>query len=135
LDFRAQLLGFKCLFIPDALVYHIGSATAGKKSSFSFKLMFRNHFYLIFKNFPKEKIMRNLFKIIYSEMRFFAAAIRYNFLKEYFWAVFSALYYLPKMRKKRKTIQKNRSASLNYLDSIIEAEFGYKSLKEILNAR
>lgn len=136
IDFRAQLAGYKCVFVPGAKVYHIGSATAGKRSSFSFKMMIKNHFHLILKNYPWQKIISNIFKLKYSELRFFAAAIKYHFVREYFWGVNQALLESPKMLPKRRRIQRNRKASLKELDQIIDPKFNYKSLsKAIKDAR
>lgn len=135
IDFRAQLAGFKCLFVSKARVYHIGSATAGKKSPFSFKMMIKNHYHVIYKNFPTKKIWQNLFKIMYSDIRFFAAAIKYHFVREYFWGMFHALSEHSKMVTKRKNIQKNRKVTLEYLDEIINSKFKYKSIAKALYDR
>jgi len=44
LNFRAQLADFKCLYIPSAIIYHIGHGSAGEKSEFVKKLQARNVF-------------------------------------------------------------------------------------------
>lgn len=135
IDFRAQLAGLRCLFVPKAKVYHIGSATAGKRSAFSYKMMIKNHFHLIYKNFPIARICKNIFKIIYSELRFLAAGVKHGFTKEYFWAVGKAIKEHDRMRPKRKIIQSNIKVSSRYLDSIIDQDFKYKSLADSLNTK
>lgn len=132
LDFRAQLAGFTCRYLPQARVYHIGSASTSKQSAFSFKHMVRNHLWMIYKNFPSIKIWTNLHKIIYSELRLLGAARKHKFWKEYVWAIRSAVHGIPAMRKKRKQIQRLRTVSLAYLDTIIEADFTYKPLLQAL---
>lgn len=132
IDFRAQLAGFKCVFVPKAVVYHIGSATSGKKSAFAFKMMIKNHFHLIHKNFPISMLITKLPKIFYSEFRFFGVALRDGFVKEYFWAIGKSLLEYPKMLHKRKYIQGHRKVSLDYLNSIIDKDFAYKPLNKVL---
>lgn len=52
LSFRMHLFGWKCIFVPDAIVYHMHSATA--KSSSPFKIFFieRNKLWNMWKYFP-----------------------------------------------------------------------------------
>lgn len=130
IDFRAQLAGFKCLFVPEAVVYHVGSGTTGKISPFSFKMVIKNHFHLIYKNFPIRMIWKNLIKIFYSEFRFFLASIKHHFIKEYFWGIAHALLEHAKMIPKRKGIQSSRKVSIKYLDTVVENNFIYKSITE-----
>jgi len=135
IDFRSQLAGFKCVFVPKARVYHIGSATTGKRSPFGFGLMIKNHWHLIYKNFPTQQLILYLPKIFYSDFRFFLAAVRYGFTKDFFKGLFQAISQFPKMIPKRTEIQNNRKVSLTYLDSIVDKNFKYKSLSELINGR
>ncbi len=53
LSFRAQLAGYRCFYVPDAVVYHMGSAsTGGKRSPTATRLGTRNSFSLLVKNLP-----------------------------------------------------------------------------------
>ncbi|MEI6498875.1 MAG: glycosyltransferase family 2 protein [bacterium] len=135
IDFRAQLAGFKCVFVPDAKVFHIGSATSNRISGFAFRLMIKNHYHLIFKNYPTSKIITNLHKILYSDLRFFAAAIRYHMVGAYLTGAYQAISEFPKMIAKRREIQKSKKVSNKYLDSIIEKDFNYKSILEVFHDR
>ena len=132
IDFRAQLAGFRCVFVPTARVYHIGSATAGKGSPFSFKMMIKNHFHLIYKNFPASKFRQNIGKLLYAEIRLMAAAIRQGYLNEYFWACGQAFRQWSVMRPKRRLIQANRKVDDAYLDTVISSTFQYKPLVKAL---
>ncbi|HLC43706.1 MAG TPA: glycosyltransferase family 2 protein [Patescibacteria group bacterium] len=116
---RAGLLGLRCLFVPEARVYHLGSATTGASSPFIFKYITVNRFNLIYKNFPWQKILTNCPRIILSELRFFLAALRHFFIKEYFWAIWRFIRLAPDMRQKRKNIQKSRIATLAELSRVI----------------
>lgn len=127
LDFRAQLMGMKCLFVPDAIVYHIGSATAGRGSGFAFQQMVRNHLLLILKNYPLKSLIRHSVKILYSELRLLAAAKRENYLREYGNAIKGALACLRTVLAKRSIIQRNIVISHEELDEVIDASFPYKA--------
>lgn len=52
LGFRLRLLGHRCAYIPNAIVYHAGSATTGKQSAFSVYYGHRNLIWTYFKNMP-----------------------------------------------------------------------------------
>src|SRR3712207_3874476 len=53
LSFRAQLAGYRCFYVPDAVVYHMGSAsTGGKRSATATRLGTRNSLNLLVKNLP-----------------------------------------------------------------------------------
>jgi len=119
-DFRAQMAGFKCLFVSKAKVYHIGSATSGKRSAFIFKYSTKNRLHLIYKNYPTSKLFTKLPNIIFSECRFFAASIKHAYTKEYFQGIFMAFKEHQKMIPKRNKIQTSKAIKIKYLDEIIE---------------
>src|SRR5215212_6232220 len=53
LNFRAQLAGYRCLYVPDVVVYHMGSAsTGGKRSATATRFGTRNSLSLLVKNLP-----------------------------------------------------------------------------------
>ncbi|HTM80151.1 glycosyltransferase family 2 protein [Asticcacaulis sp.] len=52
LGFRARLRGERCLFVPDAIVSHIGSASLGVRSDFALYHGYRNRLWLYLKNMP-----------------------------------------------------------------------------------
>lgn len=52
LSFRLRLVGGRCLYVPDAVVYHIGSASTGKLSDFVVYYGHRNLVWTYIKNMP-----------------------------------------------------------------------------------
>lgn len=52
LGFRAQLLGEPCLFVPQARVRHVGSASTAKRSDFALWHGYRNRIWLYVKSMP-----------------------------------------------------------------------------------
>ena len=107
LGFRLRLQGKKCLYVPDAIVHHVGSASTGKRSDFSVYYGYRNMIWTFFKDMPSPLIWlflpihigTVLFFILYLTLRGQGKAI----LR----AVFDALKGLPNILKKRKRIQQN----------------------------
>jgi GT2 family glycosyltransferase len=52
LAFRLRLAGHRCLYVPDAVVKHVGSATSGRRSDFSVYHGHRNLVWTFWKNMP-----------------------------------------------------------------------------------
>lgn len=52
LGFRLQLSGHRCLYVPAAVAYHVGSATTGRRSDFSVYHGHRNLVWAYVKNMP-----------------------------------------------------------------------------------
>jgi GT2 family glycosyltransferase len=52
LAWRAQWAGWKCLYVPDAHVRHVHSATGGRDPEFKRRLLGRNKVWLVAKNYP-----------------------------------------------------------------------------------
>lgn len=135
ISFRAQLAGFTCKYIPGAQIFHIGSATAGKGSSFSFKMMVKNHFHLIYKNYSITQLIKHLPKLAYAELRLQAAAYRQHYGKAYWWGVLTAAREWPQERSKRAKVQRDRKVSDEYLNQIILPNFTYKPLAQALKRK
>ena len=53
ISYRARIYGYKCIYCPKAVVYHVGSATSGSKyNPFKIRLAARNNIYVPYKNMP-----------------------------------------------------------------------------------
>jgi GT2 family glycosyltransferase len=52
LGFRCQLAGERCIFLPEAIVHHAGSAISGQQSGFAAYYGTRNRIWTYFKNMP-----------------------------------------------------------------------------------
>jgi len=58
LGFRMQLMGRTCRYMPDAVAYHLGSATSGVDSAFSVYHGYRNLEWTFIKNMPSRLFWR-----------------------------------------------------------------------------
>ena len=86
LAIRSKINGYKNLLCPQAIVYHIGSATSGSRyNEFKVKLAARNNVWVVYKNIPIP------LKIINFIFLFFGFLIKYIFfLKKGFGSVYLA---------------------------------------------
>lgn len=107
LGFRLRLNGAKCLYVPDAVVHHVGSASTGKRSDFSVYYGYRNMIWTFVKNMPSPYIWIFL-PLHIATILFFTIYLTGRGQGSAIWrAVFDAFVGLPKMLKKRKDIQNN----------------------------
>lgn len=60
IGYRANICGYPNRYVPNALVYHAGSAVSGSRhNEFKVKLSARNSVYLVYKNMPVVQIILN----------------------------------------------------------------------------
>lgn len=120
LGFRLQLRGYRCLYVPKAVVHHVGSATFGTLSDFAFYHSHRNLVWTFFKNMPADLLWRYLPAHIVASLIY---VLYYTFRgrgKVLWKAKWNALRGLPGAFKKRIEIQKNRKATSMALLQIME---------------
>lgn len=112
LGFRLRLAGYKAMYVPDAIVRHVGSATTGgQQSDFSVYHGHRNLVWTYIKNMPPLlfwsllplHLLLNIVTIIWFSFKGQGKII--------FKAKWDAIKGIPKMWKKRQIIQKNRKAT------------------------
>lgn len=130
--FRAQFLGYKSVFCPQAIVFHKHKATAKKKPQYIEYWQFRNMTQTIIKDFPTLIILRNFrwLKIILVYLN----TIIYQIKNGFFWPPLLAnlwiIFHLPKLLEKRKNIQKNRKVSDEYMESFfVKKEITFWGIK------
>ena len=103
LNFRAQLQGWKVLYVPTAIVYHKVRSSIGKMSPISVYYTLRNSEFVRIKNIPLFLFLRCLPVFILGMVsEFIYFAIKHRYLPIYFKAKIDAIRMLPVMLKKRK---------------------------------
>ena len=112
LSFRAQLAGYRCFYVPGAVVYHMGSAsTGGKRSPTATRLGSRNSFSLLVKNLPLSTVPYVLpFFALGQFVRLITAAATGS-LQAHLEGLAGAWRHLPLMLGKRAEIQKRKKIS------------------------
>ena len=82
--YRARIYGYKNMYCPTALVYHVGSGTSGSKyNAFKVRLSARNNIYLCYKNMPLPQLILNALPIAAGYLIKYAFFIKIGFAKEY----------------------------------------------------
>lgn len=108
LGFRLRLGGGKCLYVPEAVVHHVGSGSTGKRSDFSVYYGYRNLVWTFVKNMPSPLIWV-LLPLHIATLLFFVAYLTLRGQGKVMWkAMFDAVRGLPKVLRKRKVIQQNK---------------------------
>lgn len=108
LGFRLRLAGKKCLYVPEAVVHHVGSASTGKRSDFSVYYGYRNMIWTFFKDMPSPLIWFFL-PVHIATLVFFVGYLSMRGQgKVILRAIRDAMQGLPGVLEKRKAIQKNR---------------------------
>ncbi|MFN7170572.1 MAG: glycosyltransferase family 2 protein [Candidatus Omnitrophota bacterium] len=109
LAWRANLKGFRGLFVPNAICYHLGNGSRMSKKRRQY-LSFRNRYLMLIKNESRSHFLKNLgYFLIYDITRFFYLVFTNFFI---FRAIFEIIYLLPKMLKKRRFYFGERSSIL-----------------------
>jgi hypothetical protein len=107
LAFRGRLAGWKCLYVPEARVYHIHGGTAGPGSDLSVYYGNRNIIWYVLKDFPRKLLVTSLPWIIGRNL----AAIPYYSVNGKCSTILrskiDALKLVPKfMRKRRQVVRR-----------------------------
>ncbi len=122
LSFRAQLRGYKCLYVPDAVVYHQAGSSIGDDSPISVYYSHRNLEWVYIQNMPGSLIAKTILPhmiYVFAAFFFFVARGRgADFIK----AKWHALKGLKRALAKRRHIQKNRKVTDDYIWSLFEKE-------------
>ena len=112
LSFRAQLAGYRCFYVPGAVVYHMGSAsTGGKRSATATRLGSRNSFSLLVKNLPLSAVAHILPFFVLGQLGRLITAAATGSLRAHLEGLAGAWHHLPLMLEKRARIQKRKKLS------------------------
>lgn len=107
LGFRLRLNGYRCFYIPEAVVRHVGSASTGKRSGFSIYYGYRNLIWTFIKNMPSSLFWFYL-PLHSCVILFFAVHLTLRGQGSFiFKAILDAIRGLPLILAKRKIIQGN----------------------------
>ena len=119
-SFRAQLAGHRCLYVPGAIVYHVGSAsTGGKRSPTSTRLGTRNGLLLLAKDLPASLLVRWLPSILLGQLSRLLVATLSGVGAAHLQGLAEAWRMLPLMLQKRREVQKTRRVSDAYLRELL----------------
>ena len=120
LSYRAQLRGYRCRYVADAIVRHHGSATMGTVSEFGVFHGQRNLEWMYFKNAPASVLARSLpGHVIYNvaaAMHFARVGLFATFVR----AKIAALAGMPRTVRKRAAVQRTRRVAAGVIWARLE---------------
>ncbi len=120
LSFRAQLAGYRCLYAPGSVVYHMGSATFGKRSPTSTRLGTRNSLCMLVKNLPTPLVPGFLPFVLAGQLSRLVVTASTSTLRAHLEGLAGALRLLPLMLKKRREIQRRRRVPVEYVRRLLK---------------
>jgi GT2 family glycosyltransferase len=121
--FRAQLAGFRCRYVPGAVLYHCASETLGRGiTDFNGYHLWRNPLWLIAKCFPAGSILRHTPGLLRGQLGNLYVAARERKLRVWACAMRDGIRGLPVALHKRRAIQRSRVISLAELEALTRLE-------------
>lgn len=120
LGWRAQLAGWKTVYIPSAIVYHKLKATGGSVTGSYYDG--RNFFYVIWKNYPTTLLIKNWRLLLKGQWGITREALRHwrgAAARARLRGQLAGIFGLIRFFRSRRHIQANRRVSDDYLLSIL----------------
>jgi GT2 family glycosyltransferase len=100
LALRTQLMGYRGLYVPNAVAYHVGSATLGEAMHPRIvEYITRNQIYLLTKNYPRPVLVRLLPRIVFYQGLWMLLAFRNGAPSAYFRGLVSGIRNRKRMRR------------------------------------
>jgi len=122
LSFRAQLKGYKCLYVPEAIVYHRGSSTIVYDSPTSVYYGHRNLEWVYIKNMPAGLVLRTIFPHIIYNIAAFLFFITRGRGRDFLRAKRDAIKGFKRTLQKRRRIQADKKVDDKYIWTMLEKE-------------
>lgn len=140
LCFRAQLLGWKCLFVSIVVGWHVGSASTGEermvnKDDHLQVHAIKNRFFTILTCYPLCLWVWTLFWNALADLGVVGFSIgtgRWRLLRNWFRAVIITVQMLPKLLRKRRWLQSRSLVSCEYLRSLYVKQSGWDTLRSLI---
>ena len=120
LSFRAQLAGYRCVYVPESVVYHMGSATFGKRSQVATRLGTRNSLCMLVKNLPAPLVPGYLPFVVAGQLSRLIVTASTSTLGAHLQGLAGALRLLPLMLRKRREIQERRRVPIGYIRELLK---------------
>ncbi len=136
LAWRGRLAGWRAVTAPEAVVYHVHSATSGKMSSFTVYQVQRNKWFVLLKNWPLSHIVKRFPLItVFDLAAIFLAILRgrgFAALK----ARLDVLKALPRLLHERNSVQRMRKISDDEVERLfIRGEGAFSTFRRKMRDR
>ena len=131
LNFRAQLAGWKCIYVPTAIAYHVANATARRLSDLHVYYHTRNLEFVWIKNMPFGIMLRFAHHKVIQELGSFCyLCVRHGKWGPFFRAKQDALRMLPVMLRKRVKIQSGKRVPNGYVRSVLTPMLTFRFFRQ-----
>jgi GT2 family glycosyltransferase len=130
LSYRARLLGYRCRYVADAIVRHVGSATLGTVTPFSVFHGQRNLEWMYVKDTPGILLLKTLPGHIVYDLAAGVHFTRIGMLRSYLRAKAAAVAGLPRMLRKRGAIQRGRRVPASAIALLLDRKWLSAKLRE-----
>ncbi len=123
LNWRAQLAGYRCVFAPQAVVYHHLSATGGGEIASYYTG--RNTLWVLAKNYPGELLRRHWRAIVRAQLRITCDALkawRGAAARARLRGQLAGLLGLPRWLRKRRALQARQKVSSEVIEGLLLKE-------------
>ena len=130
LSYRARLRGYRCRYVADAVVRHVGSATLGTVSPSSVFHGQRNLEWMYVKDTPGSLLVRTLPGHVVYDVAAAVHFARIGMLRPYLRAKIAALAGLPRMLRKRAEIQRGRRVGAAAIVPLLDTRWLSTKLRE-----
>lgn len=131
LGLRARLLGYRCLYVPEAEVLHQGHGAGIARSRYVY-LMTRNRLAVLTKNIPSSLLRKHWWTLLYGQFYFFIV------YKRPFHSIAGTIAWLidlPRLLRQRHEIQARRALSDQALEAMLSNELGEIPLRKIVASK
>ena len=133
-NMRAVRAGHRCCYLPEAVVYHIGSATTGSKiNKMTVRLTTRNNIFVICKNYSFFMLIRFLPSILVYQCFWFAFVVKKGEVIAYMSGIFEAIPRIFRMAKKRQKHDQAALSDSEFRNKIVVSE--RQVVKSIMSRR
>jgi GT2 family glycosyltransferase len=118
LSLRAQLAGYRCLYVPSAICYHKRGATAALLKHYPVRMQERNLTALHVKNLPAPVLLMKAPSIILGRARRLWRELLAGVGLAAIAGLFQGILRVPRMLRKRKGVLSLRAVSTEYITSL-----------------
>ena len=129
LSFRARLMGYRCLYVPSAVVYHHVGATIGRESDAAVYYSQRNSEFVYLKNMPGPLVLRYWPLHLLAVLASFLSHTRRGKLRPYLRGKLDAVRMIPIMLAKRRQIQRGRRVTVPEIDGMLSRGWFWSRLR------
>jgi len=134
LSFRAQLVGYECVFVPHAIVYHRYRATMNKYPARQIFLTQRNVEFVYLKNLPLGLMLLSLPQRLAYEIGGAAYFIKLGVGAAFLKGKIDALRQVPALLRKRGQVQREKIVTNGYLRSVMQSGWFASKWRKLVSA-